>query len=60
MYLTLHDEVRAWKSLPWDATDRLHEQGLIENPVNKTKSVVLTEHGMAEAERLFKKLLAQD
>jgi hypothetical protein len=35
MYLTLHDGRRAWKSFDWEATDRLHQKGLIENPVNK-------------------------
>ncbi len=59
MYLTLHDEVRAWKSFPWGATDRLYEAGFIENPANKNKSVVLTAKGLAEAEKMFKKLLAK-
>ena len=59
MYLTLHDGCRAWKSFDWEATNRLHEQDLIEDPVNKTKSVVFTERGLKEAERLFNKLLAK-
>ena len=59
MYLTLHDGCRAWKSFDWEATNRLHEQGLIEDPVNKTKSVVFTERGLKEAERLFNELLAK-
>lgn len=44
LWLTLHDERRAWKSYDWDALNRLHEQGLIHNPINKAKSVVLTVH----------------
>jgi hypothetical protein len=59
MYLTLHEGRRAWKSFDWEATDRLHEQGLIEDPANKTKSVVLTKHGLQEAERLFNELFAK-
>lgn len=59
MYLTLHDGCRAWKSFDWDTTDRLYQQGLIENPANKTKSVVLTERGLAEAKRLFTELFAK-
>ena len=59
MYLTLHDGTRAWKGFPWEATDRLYERGLIENPVNKAKSVVLTERGRIEAEKMFNKLLAK-
>jgi hypothetical protein len=56
LYLTLHDGVRAWKSFDWDAMNRLYENGFIENPVGKVKSVVLTEKGLRESERLFKKL----
>src|SRR5437899_37269 len=40
LYLTLHDGCRAWKSFDWQAMTRLHEKGLIEDPVNKAKSVV--------------------
>ncbi|MGE0797844.1 MAG: DUF6429 family protein [Lautropia sp.] len=42
LYLTLHDGNRAWKGMDWDALDRLHAQGLVEDPVSKAKSVVLT------------------
>lgn len=59
MYLTLHDRHRAWKGYPWEATDRLYERGLIENPATKAKSVVLTEEGLAEAEKMFTELLAR-
>lgn len=59
MYLTLHDGRRAWKSFDWETTNRLHEKGLIENPINAAKSVVLTEQGLKEAERLFKELFAK-
>lgn len=57
--LTLHDEVRAWKSFDWDAMSRLYEKGYIFNPVGKAKSVVLTEKGLAESERLFTKLFSK-
>lgn len=56
LYLTLHDGARAWKGHDWDALNRLHRKGLIENPVGKAKSVVLTDQGLAESERLFRKL----
>jgi len=59
LYLTLHDGSRAWKSLDWDALNRLHEKGLIFDPVGKAKSVGLTERGLKESERLFKKLFAK-
>lgn len=59
LYLTLHEGSRAWKGLDWDAMNRLHEKGFISNPVGKAKSVVLTEQGLAESERLFNKLFAR-
>ena len=55
LYLTLHDGNRAWKSYDWDAMNRLHEKGLISDPVSKAKSVALTENGLQESERLFEK-----
>ena len=55
-YLTLHDGARVWKSFDWDALNRLHTKGYISNPVSKAKSVVLTEEGLKEAERLCEKL----
>ncbi|HEY9132189.1 MAG TPA: DUF6429 family protein [Dyella sp.] len=59
LQLTLHDRDRAWKGFDWDTMNRLHEQGMIGNPVGKAKSVVLTEAGMLESERLFKELFAK-
>ncbi|MGF6371296.1 hypothetical protein OKW40_004046 [Paraburkholderia sp. RAU6.4a] len=52
--LTLHDHNRAWKGFDWDVLNRLYERGLIGDPVNKTKSVIFTEEGLRESERLFK------
>jgi hypothetical protein len=60
MYLGLHDECRAWKSFDWDAMNYLHKQGMILDPVNKAKSVGLTELGLKESERLFKELFTRD
>ena len=56
LHLTLHNGVRAWKGHDWDALDRLYQKGMIDNPVGKAKSVVLTDEGLAESERLFRKL----
>jgi hypothetical protein len=53
LYLTLHDYYRAWKGMDWEVLDRLYEKGWIGNPRNKAKSVVFTEEGLAESERLF-------
>jgi Mn-dependent DtxR family transcriptional regulator len=35
--------------------DRLHQKGLISNPVGKAKSVVLTEDGEKRCRELFQK-----
>jgi hypothetical protein len=59
LYLTLHDGSRAWKGLDWEAMNRLHEKGFISNPVGKAKSVALTEKGLQESERLFRKLFVK-
>lgn len=59
LYLTLHQDNRAWKSLDWDAMNRLNEKGLISDPVGKAKSVVLTDEGLQESERLFHQLFAK-
>lgn len=53
MYLTLHDEARAWKGFEFATLDRLYEKGFIRDPKNKTKSVVLTEGGLAKSKALF-------
>ncbi|WP_028203920.1 DUF6429 family protein [Paraburkholderia nodosa] len=55
LYLNLCGENRAWTSLDWDALNRLHEKGLIGDPVRRAKSVWLTDEGLGEAERLFTK-----
>ena len=38
---------------------RLHDKGMIHNPVGKTKSVLLTEEGIVESERLFREMFAK-
>ena len=50
--------VRAWKGMPWEALDRLHECGLILDPKSKAKSVVLTEEGRRAAEGAFRRRFA--
>ena len=53
LYLTLHDEARAWKGFDFTVMDRLHEKGFIHDPCGKTKSVVFTEEGLARSKALF-------
>lgn len=59
LWLTLHDENHAWKGFDWGALNRLHQKGLIADPVNKAKSVVLSEEGLRRAEELFKALFTR-
>lgn len=54
--LGLHEHSRAWKGFDWDAMARLHEKGFISDPVGKAKSIVFTEEGLAESERLLEEL----
>jgi hypothetical protein len=60
LLLGRHDGQRVWKSFDWDAMDRLHKKGFISDPVRRAKSVVLTDEGLAEAERLFRDLFAKN
>lgn len=57
LYLTLHDEGRAWKGMDWGVLGRLHEKGMIHDPVDKVKSVVFTEEGLRRAKALFDEML---
>jgi Domain of unknown function (DUF6429) len=56
LLLGRHDVQRVWKSFDWAAMERLHEKGLISNPMGRAKSVVLTDEGLDKAERLFREL----
>jgi hypothetical protein len=58
MYLTLHDDVRAWKGYSWEVLDHLFQLGLIADPRGTAKSVVLTPDGLARSRALFDELLA--
>ncbi|RYM44858.1 hypothetical protein EVS84_03680 [Pseudomonas koreensis] len=40
------DAGNAWKGYDFEIMNRLHEQGLISNPVNRNKSIWLTEEGL--------------
>ena len=62
LYLVVHDRLegfgaRAWKGFDWDTMNRLHEKGLITNPVSKARSVGMTEEGFKKSESLFIKIL---
>lgn len=56
LLLGLHAQTRVWKGHDWIVLDRLFQKGYITDPARKAKSVVLTDLGLTEALRLFKKL----
>jgi hypothetical protein len=51
------DKGNTWKGFDFEIMNRLHEQDFITNPVNRNKSIWLTEDGQARgrqiADRLF-------
>jgi hypothetical protein len=53
LLLGRHEGYRTWKGFDWDVMGRLHAKGYISDPVGKAKSVLFTEAGLKEAERLF-------
>ena len=59
LLLGMHDGARAWKGFDWEAMNRLHEKGFISDPRGKTKSIVFTEEGLKQAERLLEKLFSE-
>ena len=65
LFLGIHERcpegtARTWKSFDWDTMDRLHEKGLISNPVGKAKSVVFSEEGLRQSEAAFQRLFETD
>ena len=60
LLLGRHDGQRVWKSFDWATIDRLHEKGLISDPVGRAKSVVITDEGLEKAEQLFRELFERN
>jgi hypothetical protein len=58
--LTAHDGdeygCRVWKTYDWDVMNRLHEKQLIDNPVSKSKSVVMSAESLKKSQALFDKI----
>jgi len=46
-------------SFDWATTDRLHKKGMIGDPVNKSKSLILTDEGLERSEALFRELFTR-
>jgi hypothetical protein len=49
-----HDGSRTWKPFDWEIMGRIHQKGYITDPVGKAKSVIFTEEGLRESERLLR------
>lgn len=60
MFLGLHDGWRAWKGIDWEVLNRLHDRGFITDPKSKAKSVIFTEGGLEESQRLFTMLFGRN
>jgi hypothetical protein len=54
-----HEGLRTWKTFDWEVMGRLHQKGYITDPVGKAKSVLFTEEGLRESERLFETLFCR-
>jgi hypothetical protein len=50
------DNGHAWKGFDFEITNRLHEHGFIFDPVNKNKSIWLTEQGLERGRRIADQL----
>jgi hypothetical protein len=59
LYLTLHDDNLAWKGFDWGVLGRLHDKGMIHDPIGKVKSVVFTEEGLQRAKALFEEMFKE-
>jgi hypothetical protein len=59
LWLTLHNERVAWKGFDWATTDRLFKKGMIGDPVNKSKSLILTDEGLERSKALFLELFTR-
>jgi len=60
LYLNLYHCGVVWKGFDWDAMNRLHEKGLISDPVRKAKSVGFSEDGEEQARKIFEQMFVVD
>ncbi len=56
--LSLHEDDRVWKNIDWGLLDEMHTRGWIADPVNKNKSVCLTDAGLKNLESFQQKYFA--
>ena len=61
LYLTAFERngaTLAWKGIDWQATNRLFERGLIDDPKGKAKSILFTSEGLSRAKAAADKLFS--
>ena len=61
LYLTAFERngaTLAWKGIDWEATNRLFERRLIDDPKGKAKSILFTSEGLARAKAAADRLFA--
>ena len=59
LLLGIHDRSRAWKGFDWDSMESTSREGFISDPQGKARSVVFSEAGLKEAQRLLQKLFCE-
>jgi hypothetical protein len=50
--------LKVWKNLDLGILTRLHEKGFISNPINNSKTVVISKEAAETSEQLFRKHVA--
>jgi hypothetical protein len=50
--------LKVWKNLDLGILTRLHEKGFISNPINSSKTVVISKEAAEKSEQLFRKHFA--
>lgn len=60
LWLTRCGDNRAWKGHDWGTLGRLHEKGMIYDPVGKPKSVALTPEGLERCKQLFHEMFVRE
>lgn len=55
-----YDNGNVWKGYDFQVMNRLHEHGFISNPVNKNKSIWLTDEGLERGRQIAQRLFGAE
>ena len=50
---------KPWEGFDCEVLDQLHDKGFITDPKTNAKSVIFTEKGLEESQRLFERLFGR-